>query len=572
MTPTQLHRHATHDWWRGATLYQIYPRSFMDANGDGVGDIAGIIQRLDYLATLGVDAIWISPIFTSPMQDFGYDVSDYRDIDPLFGTLEDFTRLIARAHELGLAVIIDQVLSHSSDQHVWFRESRQSRDNAKADWYVWADPRPDGSAPNNWLAAFGGPAWTFDSRRCQYYLHNFLASQPDLNFHHPEVRQAQLDNLRFWLELGVDGFRFDTANFYFHDRALTDNPPSSDDYRSRGHPRSYQLLKHNADQPENLDYLEEIRALLEEYPGATSVGEVGGSDPLPAMAAYTAGQHRLHMAYTFDLLNSTGDAVDLHAVLARFAEHGEDAWPCWALSNHDVPRSASRWGSARALLALTVLCSLRGSLCLYQGEELGFEEAELSYAELQDPFGIALWPEVKGRDGCRTPMVWEPHRHGGFCADSLSPWLPVHVPHQSQAVSLQQEAPESLLNHVRQLLELRRENATLKTGQQTLISPSVLPKGVFGVIRHDRHQRMMCLANLGHQSGHKSGHDNSPVMLDLTALLGSRTLHGQCHDPIEIVSLPGMATPILETGQLRLSPGMATWLVVPADASRDQDG
>ncbi|WP_288387923.1 alpha-amylase family glycosyl hydrolase, partial [uncultured Cobetia sp.] len=193
MTSTQLHRHAAHDWWRGATLYQIYPRSFMDANGDGVGDIAGIIQRLDYLATLGVDAIWVSPIFTSPMQDFGYDVSDYRDIDPLFGTLEDFSRLVARAHELGLGVIIDQVLSHSSDQHAWFRESRQSWDNAKADWYVWADPRPDGGAPNNWLAAFGGPAWTFDSRRCQYYLHNFLASQPDLNFHHPEVRQAQLD-------------------------------------------------------------------------------------------------------------------------------------------------------------------------------------------------------------------------------------------------------------------------------------------------------------------------------------------------------------------------------------------
>ena len=289
------------------------------------------------------------------------------------------------------------------------------------------------------------------------------------------------------------------------------------------------------------------------------------------MAAYTAGQHRLHMAYTFDLLNSTGDAVDLHAVLARFAEHGEDAWPCWALSNHDVPRSASRWGSARALLALTVLCSLRGSLCLYQGEELGFEEAELSYAELQDPFGIALWPEVKGRDGCRTPMVWEPQRNGGFCADSLSPWLPVHAPHQSQAVSLQQEASESLLNRVRKLLELRRKNATLKTGQQMLISPSELPKGIFGVIRHTPYQQMVCLANLAHETSHDPEHDNAPVMLDLPTLLGFRTPLGQRHVPIEIVSLPGMATPSLEAGQLRLLPGMAVWLVVPTDTPHVQD-
>ncbi|WP_136253257.1 alpha-amylase family glycosyl hydrolase [Onishia niordana] len=548
MTPSSWHHGDRHDWWRGATLYQIYPRSFMDANGDGIGDLVGITEKLDHVASLGVDAIWLSPICTSPMDDFGYDVSDYCDVDPMFGTLDDFRALIERAHALGLKVIIDQVLSHSSDRHPWFAESRRDRANARADWYVWADPKPDGSAPNNWLAAFGGPAWTFDARRCQYYLHNFLASQPDLNFHHPEVQQAQLDNLRFWLELGVDGFRFDTANFYFHDRALTDNPPSPDGYRRRGHPRSYQLLTHNTDQPENLAFLERIRALLDEYPGSTSVGEIGGSNPLPIMAAYTQGESRLHMAYTFDLLDSTGEAAALYRVLSRFADIGDDAWPCWALSNHDVARSASRWGEERALLALTVLCSLRGSLCLYQGEELGLAEAELAYEDLQDPFGINLWPEVKGRDGCRTPMVWVAADNGAFCTEGVKPWLPVYAPHRPLAVDRQEADPNSLLNRVRELLKLRGESEVLRQGEQQLIDPKALPEGVFGVIRMLGNQHMLCLAHLGH--------GDAPAEIALKGLAPGL-------EDARSISLPGMPAPTRQGTTLYLMPGTTAWLVQP---------
>ncbi|MDN3521778.1 alpha-amylase family glycosyl hydrolase [Halomonas ramblicola] len=530
MTLSQQRPHDRHDWWRGATLYQIYPRSFMDANGDGIGDLAGITERLDHVASLGVDAIWLSPFFTSPMDDFGYDVADYCDVDPMFGTLDDFRALVDRAHELGLRVIIDQVLSHSSDQHAWFQESRRDRTNPKADWYVWADPRPDGTPPNNWMAAFSGRAWTFDARRRQYYLHNFLPSQPDLNFHNPEVQQAQLDNLRFWLELGVDGFRFDVVNYYFHDPALTDNPPMPRERVQPGNPQSYQLQRHNIEQPENLAYLERIRALLDEYPGATTVGEIAGNDQLPTMAAYTAGESRLHMAYTFDLLDSIGD----------------DTWPCWALSNHDVVRSATSWGEARALLALTVLCSLRGSLCLYQGEELGLPEAELAYEDLQDPFGINLWPEVKGRDGCRTPMVWETAPNGGFCPEGVAPWLPVYSRHRPLAVASQETDPDSLLNRVRQLLKLRADSDTLRQGEQLLIAPEALPEDVFAVLRQDGDKRLLCLAHLGHATS-----ERAEIGLD-TLVPGA--------DGWSSLPLPGMATPLLEGRQLLMEPGQAAWL------------
>ncbi|WP_431025586.1 alpha-amylase family glycosyl hydrolase [Halomonas sp. H5] len=548
MTLSQQRPHDRHDWWRGATLYQIYPRSFLDANGDGIGDLKGITAKLDHVASLGVDAIWLSPFFTSPMDDFGYDVADYCDVDPMFGTLDDFRTLVERAHALGLRVIIDQVLSHSSDQHAWFQESRRDRTNPKADWYVWADPRPDGTPPNNWMAAFSGRAWTFDARRRQYYLHNFLPSQPDLNFHHPEVQQAQLDNLRFWLELGVDGFRFDVVNYFFHDPALTDNPPMPRERVQPGNPQSYQFQRHNIEQPENLAYLERIRALLDEYPGATSVGEIAGNDQLPTMAAYTAGDSRLHMAYTFDLLDSTGDAGALHEVLARFRELGDDTWPCWALSNHDVVRSATSWGEARALLALAVLCSLRGSLCLYQGEELGLPEAELAYEDLQDPFGINLWPEVKGRDGCRTPMVWTDDPNGGFSPEGVAPWLPVDPRHRPLAVARQEADPDSLLARVRQLLRLRGDSEVLRRGEQTLIDPASLPDDIFAVLRDDGDRRLLCLAHLGRQGA-------TMARLRLDALVPGANGWSS-------LALPGMAAPQLEGRELELSPGQATWLAI----------
>ncbi len=489
-------------WWRGGVIYQIYPRSFMDSNADGIGDLAGITETLDYVAGLNVDGIWLSPFFTSPMLDFGYDVSDYRDVDPMFGTLEDFRALLAKAHALGLKVMIDQVISHSSDQHPWFQESRADRTNAKADWYVWADPKPDGTPPNNWLSIFGGPAWTFDSRRRQYYLHNFLTSQPDLNFHNPDVRQAQLDNMRFWLELGVDGFRLDTVNFYFHDAALTDNPPvPAGSPKTLGapdaNPYTWQRHVHDISRPENLNFLRELRTLMDEFPGTTTVGEIGDDNPLERMAEYTAGGDKLHMAYTFDLLNAPHSPAYIREVIERFQHLAGDAWPCWATSNHDVERSASRWGAdedpvAYPKVMLAMLFSLRGSVCLYQGEELGLPEAEVPFERIQDPYGKVLWPEFKGRDGCRTPMPWRQAPQGGF--SPVEPWLPVEERHLPLAVENQQADPGSPLAATRTLLAFRAAHPVLVDGDLTLVD---VGEELLGFVRESAQERLLCLFNLG---------------------------------------------------------------------------
>ena len=328
-------------WWRGAVLYQIYPRSFADSNGDGIGDLPGITARLDYVASLGVDGIWLSPIFTSPMADFGYDVADYRGIDPLFGTLDDFRTLLARAHALGLRVVLDQVYSHSSDRHPWFEASRQNRTNAKADWYVWADPKPDGTPPNNWLASFGGAAWSWEPRRRQYYLHNFLASQPDLNVHNPAVQDELLEIARFWLDLGVDGFRLDVANFYTHDRALRDNPPRPG--HSGAQTIGYQQRIHNISQPETLRFHARLRAMLDRYEARMAVAEITCENQLERVIEYTAGATLLHTAYSFALLGRALDANAIRATISRVLDAPGEPWPSWALSNHDVPRVASRW-------------------------------------------------------------------------------------------------------------------------------------------------------------------------------------------------------------------------------------
>ncbi|AZT85387.1 alpha-glucosidase [Marinobacter sp. NP-4(2019)] len=465
-------------WWKGGIIYQIYPRSFMDSNGDGVGDLKGATEKLSYVASLGVDAIWLSPFFTSPMKDFGYDVSDYRGVDPLFGTMEDFRALVSEAHRLNLKVIIDQVISHTSDAHPWFEESRRSRDNPKADWFVWADPKPDGTPPNNWLSIFGGSAWAWDTRRGQYYLHNFLASQPDLNFHNPEVRQANLDNMRFWLELGVDGFRLDTVNFYFHNQSLADNPavPAGETktFVAKGvNPYTYQRHVNDLSQPENIGFLNDLRALMDEYPDTTLVGEIGDDKPLERMAEYTAGDDRLHMAYSFDLLSDRHGPGYVREVVRSYQQGLGDGWPCWALSNHDVVRVVSRWADGgedlrlypRVLMAL--LLSLRGSVSLYQGEELGLPEASVPYEELQDPYGISFWPEFRGRDGCRTPIVWEPLPNGGFT--SGKPWLPVDQDHLEFAVGLQEADPNSTLNAVRKLIHWRQQQPALIRGDLTVL-------------------------------------------------------------------------------------------------------
>ncbi|MEY4753045.1 MAG: alpha-glucosidase [Pseudomonadota bacterium] len=496
------------EWWRGAVIYQIYPRSFSDQNGDGVGDLRGITARLPYVAGLGVDAIWLSPIFKSPMKDFGYDVEDYRDIDPLFGTLEDFDALLTRAHDLGLKVIIDQVLSHTSDTHEWFKQSRSSRDNPRADWYVWADAKPDGTPPNNWLSVFGGSSWQWDTRRKQYYLHNFLAAQPDLNLHDEAVQQQLLADVRFWLERGVDGFRFDTTNYFFHDPLLRDNPAAEPrpDSVPATNPYDMQAHVHDKNRPETVGFLRRLRALLDEY-GAASVGEVGEADALATMIEYTAGSDRLHMTYSFSLLSRDSSVAHVRRQAEEFEAAAQVAggWPCWTLGNHDSVRLLTRWSGEGApndfmRMALAMLLSLRGSACWYQGDELALPEADLPFEALRDPPGIAFWPEYKGRDGCRTPMPWTAAQpHAGFSAVAdARPWLPVPTEHAARAVDRCEADPDAPLHFMRRLLPWRRRMAALLQGQtrfldagdQVLALRRELPPGTPG-------SDVLALFNLG---------------------------------------------------------------------------
>ncbi len=483
------------EWWRGSVTYQVYPRSFQDSDGDGIGDLPGITARLPYLASLGVDAVWLSPIFKSPMADMGYDVSDYTDVDPLFGTLADFDALVSRAHALGLKVIIDQVISHSSDQHPHFLQSRASRDNDKADWYVWADANPDGSPPNNWLSVFGGSAWEWDPRRRQYFLHNFLPSQPDFNFHNPQVQDWALSVLRFWLDRGVDGFRLDTVNYYFHDQKLRSNGsmPSKDN-RPPVNPYEMQDHRFSKSRPENLGWLEKMRALTDEFPDRTMVGEVGDAPwrNVQIMADYTR-QGRLHMAYSFDMLGPEFTAAHFRDKIAGFFEGAPDGWPMWAFSNHDVIRHATRWADhgtpeAVAKLAAAMLLSFEGSICLYQGEEAGQIETDILFEELTDPPGIRFWPDYKGRDGCRTPMVWDASDHGGF--SKVKPWLPVKAPQIARNVAAQDGLAGSVLEFYREMLAFRRLTPALLTGRTRFFD---VPEPVLAFARGDG---LACVFNL----------------------------------------------------------------------------
>ena len=491
-------------WWRGASIYQIYPRSFQDTNGDGIGDLPGITAHLPYVADLGVDAIWISPFFTSPMKDFGYDVSNYRDVDPTFGTLADFDRLVAEAHRLGLKVLIDQVLSHSSDQHPWFRESRSGRTGPKADWYVWAEARPDGTPPNNWLSVFGGPAWTWEPRRRQYYLHNFLESQPDLNFHHEPVQAQLLQEVRFWMERGVDGFRFDACNFHFHDPKLRNNPPARPGKVEltsvrEGNPYGRQVHRYDKSRPENLAFLKRLRALMNEY-GVTSVGEIGDEGALATMAEYTADGDKLHMAYGFSLFTEEFTARRIRSVVQEF-ERGISrggGWGCWSLSNHDCTRVVTRWGQgldhpAFPKLLVAMLGSLRGSFCIYQGEELGLPEAEVPFERLIDPYGIAFWPDFKGRDGCRTPMPWTGEApRGGF--SDVEPWLPMFPDHLRRSVAAQSADPDSVLGFYRRFLAWRKGSEALRRGSIHFYRTA---EPILALLRQDGPEKILAVFNLG---------------------------------------------------------------------------
>lgn len=493
------------NWWKGGVIYQIYPRSYQDSNGDGIGDLKGITSRLPYIASLGVDAIWISPFFKSPMKDFGYDVSDYRDVDPMFGTLADFDALLSAAHGLGVRVMIDLVLSHTSDQHPWFAESRASRDNAKSDWYVWADPKDDGTPPNNWLSIFGGSAWQWDARREQYFLHNFLTSQPDLNFHCAEVQDALLDVTRFWLERGVDGFRLDTINFYVHDKQLRSNPPLPKAQRNASiapsvNPYNHQLHLYSKNQPENLEFLKRFRALLDLYEDRACIGEVGDAQRgLEIMGEYTSGGDKAHMCYAFELLS--GDpltATRAKAVFDHVEDVAQDGWACWAYSNHDVQRHVSRWDlsdTAARSLAVLMMC-LRGSVCLYQGEELGLSEADVPFESLQDPYGIEFWPEFKGRDGCRTPMVWETQGENSGFGKGVT-WLPVSQDHAQLAVDRQNDDPASMLNHYRAIIALRHAHDALVLGE---LRDMAAKQDVLSFQRISESETIFCAFNMGDAS------------------------------------------------------------------------
>jgi alpha-glucosidase len=520
------------EWWRGGVIYQVYPRSFQDTNGDGVGDLPGIMRRLDHIASLGVDCIWLSPITQSPQADMGYDVSDYKEVDRLFGSLEDFDNLVERAHALGLKVIMDQVLSHTSDKHPWFRESRLSRTNSRADWYVWADPRRDGTPPNNWPSVFGGRAWEWNPSRGQYYFHNFLIEQPDLNFHNPAVQDAVLDVMRFWLERGVDGFRLDTVNYYFHDQLLRNNPAAR---RPRHLPYAvnpYDMQEHKfgKSQPENVTFLTRVRKLLNEFPGTTTVGEVGDSHVgLKLMGEYTSGGDKLHMAYTFDMLGNEFTAEHFRSKMKRFFDANPDGWPCWSFSNHDVDRHVSRWSkhsldrTALARQAAGMIIGLKGSVCIYQGEELGLPQADILFEELTDPPGIRFWPEYKGRDGERTPMPWdEGEAPNGF--SSARPWLPVKPEHSALNVASQNADPDSVLNFYRLALAFRKGHSALIDGDIEFFKVS---EPVLAFRRANKDESLVCIYNLSAETLNVKVEGDADIGLaqGIERLKGRLTLH-----------------------------------------------
>jgi alpha-glucosidase len=454
-------------WWRNGIFYQIYPRSFQDSNGDGVGDLTGVIDRLPYLEALGVDAIWLSPIFPSPMADFGYDISDYTGIDPIFGTMAEFDRLTKAAHESGLKLILDLVPNHTSDQHPWFIEARSSRDNPKRDWYIWRDPKPDGALPNNWLSDFGGSAWEYDAQTGQYYYHAFLAQQPDLNWRNPQVRQAIYDVMRFWLRRGVDGFRVDVIWHLIKDSEFRDNPPNPH-FREGRPPNEKVLTQYSTDQPEVHDVIAEMRRVTDEFDARVLIGEV--YLPLHRLVAYYGNDlSGAQMPFNFALLSTLWSARSIETIIADYEKVlPPGAWPNWVLGNHDRPRVASRVGPNQARVAAMLLLTLRGTPTLYYGDEIGMHQVAIAPEQVRDPFEKNVPGIGVGRDGCRTPMQWDATRYGGF--SDAPPWLPLadDFAHEN-VVNLNADA-DSILNLYKALIRLRRERQPLMSGSYVPIA------------------------------------------------------------------------------------------------------
>jgi alpha-glucosidase len=448
-------------WWRDGIIYQIYPRSNADSNDDGIGDLPGIISKLDYLQDLGVDAIWLSPIYPSPDVDFGYDVADYTAIDPKFGTMKDFEQLIKEAKKRDIHIILDLVLNHTSDQHPWFIESRKSKDNPYHDWYLWEDPKPDGNPPNNWMAVFGGSAWEYVRELDQYYYHMFYKEQPDVNWRHPEVRQAMLDVFRFWLKKGVDGFRLDVFNEYFKDAELRDNPPKIGI-------RAFDQQEHIYDvsQPEMYPLLNEIRGIVDKFKETYAVGETFLASP--TQTATYCGDDKLHAAFNFEFARNRWHPTRfLNSTLKWYSALSEEAWPNNFLSNHDMPRTATRYcfgeDDRRAKVAAAMLLTLKGTPFMYYGEEIGMRDIPIRRkADVKDPIGKTFWPLHKGRDGCRAPMQWNSEIHAGF--SQSEPWLPVNADFPTRNVIHQNSDPYSMLNFVKQVIAIRKAEPALQRG------------------------------------------------------------------------------------------------------------
>jgi alpha-glucosidase len=453
---------SSNSWWQNGIFYQIYPRSFQDSNADGVGDLAGIVNRLPYLAELGIDAIWLSPVFPSPMADFGYDIADYAGIDPLFGTMEDFDALVSAAHETGLKIILDLVPNHTSDQHPWFIEARASRDNPKRDWYLWRDPKPDGSVPNNWLSEFGGSAWTFDEATGQYYYHAFLAQQPDLNWRNRQVREAIYDVMRFWLRKGVDGFRVDVIWHLIKDAEFRDNPPNPYYYCEGRPPHETILTQYSTDQPEVHEVVAEMRRVTEEFGSRVLIGEI--YLPLQRLVAYYGNDLAgAQMPFNFALLSTLWSARSIEKIIGEYESAlPPGAWPNWVLGNHDRPRVASRVGPEQARVAAMLLLTLRGTPTLYYGDEIGMRQVAIAPDQVRDPFEKNVPGIGVGRDGCRTPMQWNAMRNAGFSV--AAPWLPVaHDFFRENVVTLDAD-PGSILTLYRALIQLRKRLPQLRSG------------------------------------------------------------------------------------------------------------
>lgn len=535
-----------HLWWQKGVVYQIYPRSYQDTNRDGVGDLAGIVERLDYVKDLNVKAIWLSPIYPSPMHDFGYDVADYTDIHPMFGTLEDFDQMLAEIHNRCIKLILDLVPNHTSDEHPWFVESRSSRDNPKRDWYIWRDPAPDGGPPNNWLSFFGGPAWTYDEATEQYYLHQFVKEQPELNYRNPEVREAMLDVMRFWLDRGVDGFRVDVIWLMIKDDQFRDNPPNPKWQGGAEHDQ--QLHVYTADRPEVHAIIREMREVLDAYDERMMVGEIYLPNEA-LMTYYGAEMDECHMPFNFQLILLPWEAQTIReAVDAYEAALPDDGWPNWVLGNHDQHRIASRVGAAQARVAQMLLLTLRGTPTCYYGDEIGMHDVKIPPELVQDPPALNQ-PEVAdivGRDPERTPMQWDATPRAGFTDADVTPWLPVSDDYIARNVAAQKRDPRSMLSLFRALTELRQTEPALSVGAYASIDAGATD--VLAYLRTAPNaDRFLIVLNFGEQ--------------DLTLDLGSIAKTGQIVLATDMVRSGGVA---LDALPLAANQGLIVRLTAPS--------